>query len=303
MKKLFAVLAAAVFLAAPVSVRAAGPVKVVASQAYYADLVRQVGKDKVEVKSVASPKFNVHFFQPKPSDVRNVAQADLVVYTGLDLEAWWGPLVEAAGKSGLFPGQERSVDLSRGVRLLRVPDHPVTRAEGDIHLFGNPHYLLNPENAGIMAGTIAEKLKEIDPVNSDYYEKNRAEFAARLGSKIAEWKSAGAALAGQEVIAYHDEIPYLADFLGMKSEKFLEPKPGIPPTPKHMQYLEQYAAAGGVRIIAVPTYYPRAAADALASKTGAKVAVLAMNVGELPGTEDVITLFDYDVKSLLEASR
>ena len=151
---------------------AAEPLKVVASQVYYADIVREIGKDKVEVRSVASPKFNVHFIQPKPSDVRNVSRADLVVYTGLDLEEWWGPLVEAAGKPEFFPGREKSVDLSQGIRLLEAPDHALTRAEGDIHLYGNPHYILNPENAKVMAFTIRRKLSEIDPGNASFYEAN-----------------------------------------------------------------------------------------------------------------------------------
>ena len=141
---------------------AAEPLKVVATQAMYADIVKQIGKDKVDVKFVASPKFNVHFIQPKPSDVRNVSHADLVVYTGLDLEEWWGPLLEAAGKPDFFPGREKSIDMSRGIRLLNVPDHPLSRAEGDIHLFGNPHITMSPENVKIMAQTVFEKLKEVD---------------------------------------------------------------------------------------------------------------------------------------------
>ena len=180
-----------------------GPLKVVATQSYYANLVKEIGKDKVDVKSVASPKFNVHFIQPKPSDVRNVAHADLVVYTGMDLEEWWGPLLEAAGRTDFFPGREKSVDLSRGIRILKVPDHPLSRAEGDIHLFGNPHYLMNPENAKVMAGTILEKLSEADPANASYYEENKKSFVLRLDGKIAEWKTMCAHCAGQEIISYH----------------------------------------------------------------------------------------------------
>lgn len=278
-----------------------GPLKVVTTQTYYADIVRQIGKDKVEVKSVASPKFNVHFIQPKPSDVRNVAKADLVVYTGMDLEEWWGPLLEAAGKPDFFPGREKSVDLSRGIRILRVPDHPLSRAEGDIHLFGNPHYLMNPENAKIMAGTILEKLKDIDPVNAGFYEENEKAFTAHLDSKIAEWKNLCAHCAGQEVVSYHEDVEYLADFLGLKVEMFLEPKPGIPPTPKHLEFLQNYIREKKIKAILMPTYFPKDAAEGLSRKVGAKVVTVCQNVGEISGTDDVISFFDHDFKEIAEA--
>ena len=280
-----------------------GPLKVVATQTLYADIVRQIGKDKVEVKSVASPKFNVHFIQPKPSDVRNVAHADLVVYTGLDLEEWWGPLLEAAGKPDFFPGREKSVDLSRGIRILKVPDHPLSRAEGDIHLFGNPHYIMNPENTKIMAGTILEKLREADPANSAYYEENEKAFVSRLDQKISGWKSLCAHCAGQEIISYHEDIEYLVDFLGLKVEQFLEPKPGIPPTPKHLEFLENYIKSKNIKAILMPTYFPKDAAESLSKRVGTKVVTVCQNVGELPGTEDVFGFFDYNFKQISEALR
>ena len=280
-----------------------GSLKVMTTQAYYANLVEEIGKDKVEVKSVASPKFNVHFIQPKPSDVRNVAHADLVVYTGMDLEEWWGPLLEAAGKTDFFPGREKSVDLSRGIHILKVPDHPLSRAEGDIHLFGNPHYTLNPENAKVMAGTILAKLSETDPANASYYEENEKAFVSRLDAKIAEWKAMCVYCAGQEIISYHEDIAYFADFLGLKAEQYLEPKPGVPPTPKQLQFLENYVKTKGIKTIVMPTYYPKDAAEALAKRVGVKVVTICQNVGELPGTEDLFSFFDYNIKQISEALR
>ncbi len=278
-----------------------GPLKVVATQTLYADIVRQIGKEKVEVKSVASPKFNVHFIQPKPSDVRNVAHADLVVYTGLDLEEWWGPLVEAAGRPEFFPGRGKSVDLSRGIRILKVPDPPLSRAEGDIHLFGNPHYLMNPENAKVMAGTILEKLREVDPPNASYYEENEKAFVSQLDAKIAQWKELCSHGVGQEIISYHEDIEYFADFLGLKAEQFLEPKPGLPPTPRQLEFLENYVKSRKIKAIVMPTYFPRGAAENLAKRIGAKVVTVCQNVGELPGTDDVFSFFDYNFKQISEA--
>ena len=296
-----AVLCASILIATVKPLFAAEPLKVVATQGMYADVVKQIGKDKVDVKFVASPKFNVHFIQPKPSDVRNVAHADLVVYTGLDLEEWWGPLLEAAGKPDLFPSGERSVDMSRGIRLLNVPDHPLSRAEGDIHLFGNPHITMNPENVKIMAGNVLEKLKKIDPANASSYEENEKAFILRLDQKIAEWKALCANAKGQEIISYHKDIVYFADFMELKAEQFLEPKPGIPPTPKHLEFLQEYVKEHPIKAIVMPTYFPHDAAEDLTKRIGGKVVTICQNLGEVPGTEDVFSFFDYDFKQISEA--
>ena len=277
------------------------PLKVVTTQAMYADIVRQIGKDKVDVKFVAPPKFNVHFIQPKPSDVRNVAHADLVVYTGLDLEEWWGPLLEAAGKPDFFPGRERSVDMSRGIKLLNVPDHPLSRAEGDIHLFGNPHIAMSPENVKIMAQTVLEKLKETDPTNAPYYEDNEKTFISQMDQKIAEWRRLCAGCKGQEIISYHKDIEYFADFLGIKVEQFLEPKPGIPPTPKHLEFLQEYVKSHNIKAIVMPTYFPHDAAEDLTKRIGGRVVTICQNLGEIPETETVFSFFDYNFKQISEA--
>ena len=280
---------------------AAETLKIVTTQAIYADIVKQVGKDKVDVKFVASPKLNVHFIQPKPSDVRNVFHADLVVYTGLDLEEWWGPLLEAAGKPDFFPGCERSIDMSQGIRLLNVPDHALSRAEGDIHLFGNPHITMSPENIKIMAHTVLEKLKKIDPVNASTYEKNEKEFISKLDQKIIEWKTLFSNFKGQEIISYHEDIEYFADFLGLKVKQFLEPKPGIPPTPKHLEFLQEYVKTHNIKAIVMPTYFPHDAAEDLTKRIGGKVVTICQNLGEIPGTEDVFSFFDYNFKQISDA--
>src|SRR3990167_535068 len=195
----------AVFLISSVApLYAAAPLKVVTTTTFFADLVKKVGGDRVEVKSVASPKFNVHFIQPKPSDVRNVSRSDLYVFAGLDLESWSDPLVEAAGKPEFFRGGARSIDLSEGVRLLNAPAGEPSRSQGDVHLFGNPHYHLSPENAKVMAGILAEKLAGFDPSHAEEYRSNAQAFTAELDRRIAGWKAGCAHCAGKEVYAYHD---------------------------------------------------------------------------------------------------
>ena len=277
-----------------------GKLNIVTTQTIFADIVKQIGKDKVNVSAIAPPKYNIHFIQPKPSDVRKVAKADLYVNAGLDLEAWSDPLLEAAGKQSLFRNSEDNVDLSQGLRLLNVPDHPLNRAEGDIHAFGNPHFQMNPDNAGTMARTILEKLKAKDPANASFYDDNAKAFLTKLDVKIAAWKNMCAPLKGKEIISYHEDIAYFADFLDLKAEQFLEPKPGIPPTPKHMQYLEDYAKANHITAIVTPTYYSQDAAQSLATKIGGKVITIGQGVGEVPGTDDFFSFFDYNFKQISE---
>lgn len=275
--------------------------KVVVTQTMYANIVKEIGKDKVDVKYVAQPRFNVHFIQPKPTDVRNISKADLYVNAGLDLEAWSDSLLEAAGNPDLFRGRERNVDMSKGVRLLEMPDHPLSRAEGDIHIFGNPHYNMNPENVEVMAGNVLEKLKSIDPVNAAYYEANEKAFITHLNEKIAEWEKLCAHCKGQEIISYHKDDAYFADFLGLKIGQYIEPKPGIPPTPKHLQFLEGYVKANHIKAILVPTYYPKETAEKLAKRVGAKVVTICQNVGEAPGTDDIFSFYDYNFYQISEA--
>ncbi len=280
---------------------AAESLNIVTTQTIFADLVKQIGKDKVNVQAIASPKYNIHFIQPKPSDVRKVSKADLYINAGLDLEAWSDPLLEAVGNLKLFRNSPRNVDLSQGIKLLEIPDHPLSRAEGDIHAFGNPHFQMNPENAKVMAQTILKKLEEIDPANTSYYENNAKAFFTKLEEKVAQWRTLCAHCKGKEIISYHEDIAYFADFLGLKVEQFLEPKPGIPPTPKHMRFLEEYAKANHITAVVRPTYYSQDAAQSLAGKIGGTVVTICQSVGEIPGTEDFFSFFDHNFMQISQA--
>lgn len=285
----------------PVSTAAEEPLRVVATLSTFADLVTQIGGERVEVSYVAPPRFNPHFIEPRPSDVLKVKKADLLVHAGLDLELWRGPLLDAAGNSNLFPSGKGELDLAQGISLLEVPDRPVSRLMGDIHLFGNPHYWLSPDNARVMARAICDRLCALDPAHCPQYRGNLEGFLRRLDERVPRWRSKLAPYAGAELVAYHNEWPYLMEFAGLKLERFLEPKPGIPPGPKHLADLEAHMKGKGIRIIVQPTYFPRSATDALAKRTGAQVVVLAQNVGEVLGTEDYFTWMDYNVQQLVKA--
>ncbi len=293
-----AIVCAAVAVVPPNVVDADQPLKVVTTLSTFADLVKQVGGDRVEVAHVASPRFNPHFIEPRPSDVLKVKRADLFVHAGLDLEAWRGPLLDAAGNPGIFPGQPGELDLSQGVSLLEVPEKPLSRLMGDIHIYGNPHYWLDPENVRIMARAIGEKLSAVDPKNEKHYRWNFQEFLQRLDRKIPEWQSQLTTHQGQELIGYHNEWPYLMKFLGLKMEQFLEPKPGIPPTPKQIAFLGGYIRQRRIRAIVQPTFYPRSAAEALAKRAPVRVVTLCQNVGEIKQASDYFALIDYNIQQL-----
>jgi len=290
-----------VFSLWPVSVFASEkPLKVVASTTFFKSLVEHIGGEHVEVRAVASPKFNVHYIQPKPSDVARTAKADLFVFAGLDLEAWADPLLQASGRHDLFRGQTRNLDLSIGVTLLKPPAI-LTRADGDVHAFGNPHYHMNPENALIMIPRIAAKLSELDASNAAQYQKNAADLEAELRAKIQDWKNQSAAVRGISVFSYHDEVAYFAEFLGFSDIEYLEPKPGVSPSPKHLEKLEKVAAEKNVKLILAASYYSRRLPEKLAKKIGGEVVTIAQNPGEVKGTEDLLAFYDYNVKSLAQA--
>lgn len=280
---------------------AAERLKVVATLPVFADLVEAIGGEHVNVSSIASPKFDPHFIEPKPSDVVKVKRANLLVHGGLDLELWRGPLLDAAGNRHVFPGAAGELDLSQGIALLEVPTGPASRAQGDIHLYGNPHYWLNPEHARTMARTIADKLGEMDSHHREVYEHNLNEFVQRLDQKIPEWRSSLAPYRGREVIGYHREFMYLMDFAELKMEAFLEPKPGIPPTPQQIQLIERYISQRRIPAIIQASYFPQAAAKTLARKTGTSVILLCQNVRELPECSNYLAMMEYNVNQLVEA--
>ena len=275
--------------------------KIVATTSTFASLVKEIGKDHVEVKFISLPKFNTHYFTPKFSDVRNVQKADLFVQAGLDHEIWTQAILEASGKLDLFPGASQNVAMSEGLTLLDVPENQLSRSEGDVHIFGNPHIWMSPENARIMAGTLIKKLKELDPVHAKEYEANGADFIARLNQKIQVWKTKAESIRGKEVISYHKDIAYFAQFLGFKALRFFEPKPGIPPTPKDLISLEKYMKENKIKAMIQPIYYSKDSTEALAKRAGAKVYIICQNAGEVHGTEDYISLFEYNVNTISEA--
>lgn len=279
------------------------PLRVVTTLTVYADLVKTIGGLNVTVSHIVPAKFNPHFIEPRPSDVLNLKRADLFVHTGLDLELWRWPLVDAAGKTDIRPGGSRELDLSRGIPLLEVPDRAVTRAEGDIHLYGNPHYWLDPRNGVRIAQAIASKLAEIDPAHTTEYQGRLQQFLAKLEPKITDWQAQLEPYRDTELVGYHNQWPYLMAFLGLRMTHFLEPKPGLPPTPRGLKSLKDYITDNGLKAIVRSSIFSPRAVRSLAKRSGAQEVLLAHNVGEVPEATDYIAMFDYNLRQLVEVLR
>jgi ABC-type Zn uptake system ZnuABC Zn-binding protein ZnuA len=300
-KLIFVVLALVTLLGSAPRAESSEHLRVVTTLSTFADLVETVGGEHVKVSSIASPRFNPHFIEPKPSDVLKVKRADLFVHAGLDLEMWRYSLVDAAGKPELRPGGARELDLSQGIRLLEVPERKLTRAQGDIHLYGNPHYWLHPENAKAMVKTIADKLTEVDSAHADTYEQNSTNFLRQLDERMVQWRQASATIRGQEAVAYHNAWPYLTQFMDVRIEQFLEPKPGIPPTLRQLSFLEGHIKKHEIQVIVQSSYFSKANSESLAKRTGAKVVTLCHNVREVPECSDYLAMLEYNVNRLVES--
>ena len=278
---------------------ATADLNVVTTLSTFANIAEQIGGEHAKVNYIAPPKFNPHFIQPRPSDVLKVKRGDVFVHAGLDLELWRQPLLNAAGNRDLMPGGSGDLDLAQGIRILEIPTRALSRAEGDIHLFGNPHYWLDPRNGNILAASIATKFTELDPSNGKTYTQNLKSFCEALDKKIAEWNAAMAPYKGNEVLGYHKQWPYLMAYLGLTMTNYLESKPGVPPGPKQLNLLAQYAKSSGMHGIVQAVYFSDRASKTLAKRTGLPLATLSQNVGDTKAVEDYLGILEYNVAQLI----
>ena len=273
----------------------AAKVKVVTTLPDLAALVSAVGDGRVEVTSIAKGYQDPHFVDPKPSYILKLQSADLLFKVGLGLEAWLDPLVTGARNSKL-----KVVDCSRGVPLLEIPSS-VDRSMGDIHPFGNPHIWLDPVNGKIILDSIASALEKTDPANASFYETNRAAYEKRLDSALSAWQGKLKPYAGTKVITYHNSWPYFGERFGLVRAGYVEPKPGIPPSPSHLKELIDQMKGEKIKLILMEPYFSEKDPNLVAGQTGAKVLKLASSVGAFKGTDDYIAMFDYNVNLLAQA--
>ncbi len=270
----------ALFLAALVLVAARpafGVVKVVSSIQDFASIADSVGGKRVETFALSRGYQDPHFVEPKPSFILKLSRADLLIVAGLELEA------------------------SVGCDILERPTGVVTRAMGDVHPFGNPHYWLDPSNGRVIARAIAAKLSEIDPAGASEYKSNLATFETTLAEREKKWEAMLAPYAGTEVVTYHNSWPNFLKRFGLKAAGYIEPKPGIPPTPSHTVELINLMVARKVPVILMEPYFDERTPRAVARKTGATLLRFIPSVGGVPEAKDYISLFEYDVKLLADA--
>jgi zinc/manganese transport system substrate-binding protein len=264
-----------------------------------AAIAEAVGGDHVEAFSLTPGTRDPHYAEAKPSMIRRVHRADLFLAVGADLEIGWLPAVLRAGRNAdVLPGATGFLDLSTAARLLDVPSGPVSRAMGDVHPRGNPHYWLDPENGRLMARAIAARLALLDPDGAQAYADGLAAFEAGLDRKLPDWRAALTPLRGRPVVAYHTSFRYLSVAFGFNIVDLVEPKPGIAPTASHLNGLVARIAAQDIGLLIVEPYYERRSSQFLSDKTGIRVAVVPQSVGAEEGIKTYFDLFDGVVAAL-----
>ncbi|HUR47244.1 MAG TPA: metal ABC transporter substrate-binding protein [Candidatus Saccharimonadales bacterium] len=298
MKKLFLFLALGQLL----SGLAYANLNVVATTAEFGAIAKSIGDDKVDITVLARATEDPHFVDAKPSYIVKLSRADAVIVGGAELEIGWLPaLLEGARNSKLTPGSPGYIACNQGVQLLEVPT-TLDRSKGDIHAAGNPHYMVDPANAKIVAQHIANSFSQIDRKNAAAYQANLQKFTRELDAKLQEWEKALAPYKGQRLVAYHNSWPYFAQRFGFIIDLFLEPKPGLPPTPAHLAEVMTKMKEQNAHVILVDPYLNRKTADVVARATGATVLDVAQFPGGIKGTEgNYIKLMDAIVSSLAKA--
>src|SRR6476660_6774739 len=295
MKKIIVLttLAIAIFISAQ-----AAPIKVVTTITDLRSITELIGGDKVSVMSIATGYQNPHFVDPKPSYIIGLSKADLFVTVGLDLETGWSPqLLTSSRNNKIQKGAAGYVDASTGVTLYQVPS-AVNRAEGDIHIYCNPHYCLDPINGKVIARNIANGLERVDPANKTTYEANLQAFFKKIDDKMKDWQAKMAAFKGTKIIAYHNEWVYCETRFGLNIVDFMEPKPGIPPSPSQLVKVIKEIQANNIKVIISSPYFTTSSSDVVAKQTGVKELTMATSVGAFDSIKTYFDLFDYDIEQL-----
>src|SRR5437667_8723601 len=274
---------------------------VVATLPDFGSLAREIGGDKVNVIVLAKATEDPAFVDARPSFVVSMRGADILIDGGAELElGWLPPLLQNARNPKIEIGKPGRIQASQGVRLMNVPAN-VTRAAGDVHALGNPHFMSDPIIAKAIAQHIAQSFSALDPPNAAFYEANYKKFEATINVKLQEWGAALLPFHGHHVAAYHDSWPYFARRFGLNIDLFLEPKPGIPPSPSHLIEVIAQMKAQKVKAIIVEPFHDRRIAEKVASATGAKVVEFSQFPGGLPGTDSYVKLIDTLVSRLAAA--
>jgi len=284
------------------SAQAAGKIQIVTATSDLAALAQEVGGDRVEVESIARGYQDPHFVEAKPSFLLKLRRADLLIVVGLELEiGWLPPLINQSGNPRIQVAGPGYFDASRFAEILEIPRGIVTRAEGDVHPLGNPHYWLDPANSQRIAKGVADRLSEMRPADASYFEQRYQAFTKRLQDEDQKWVAEMKPYAGRKVVTYHRSWPNFAKHFDLDVVGYIEPRPGIPPTPSHTLELIQMMKRENIKIIMVEPYFDLKTPKAIARDTGAQVVVMMPSVGGEKEITDYFKLFDYDIALLKKA--
>jgi zinc/manganese transport system substrate-binding protein len=299
LKRLFA--SAIVLLTAAAGItRAASKLNVMTATQDLASLAREVGGDLIDADSIAMGYQDPHFVEPKPSFLLKLQKADLLVVVGLQLEiGWLPPLITQSRNAKIQVGAPGYLDMSQSCQILEIPTGQVTRAMGDVHPLGNPHYWLDPDNGRRIAKALAAKFSEMRPANAAAFAQRYADFDKRLATAEKGWEAKMAPYRGRKVITYHRSWPNFCDHFGLVVVDYVEPKPGIPPSPVHTLEVINIMKREGIKLILVEPYFDLRAPNKIAQDVGGQVAVLLPSVGGVKQVTDYFQLFDYDINLLV----
>jgi len=275
---------------------------VVATTPDIASIAAEVGGDEISLTTLARPTEDPHFVDAKPSFIAKLNRADVLLQGGAELEiGWLQPLLQGSRNPRIAGGAAGNVRCNEGVTMLEVPT-VLDRSQGDIHAGGNPHFLVDPVNAVIVARHIADVFAQLDPSHATVYLENARRFIEHLNERMAEWERMLAPFKGEAIVAYHNSWPYFAKRFGLRLDLFLEPKPGLPPTPAHLADVIARMKEGGAKVIVVDPYLSRKTAERVADETGARVVQVTHFPGGVEGTDGgYIAMMDYLVESIADA--
>jgi zinc/manganese transport system substrate-binding protein len=269
-----------------------------------ASIAREVAGDRANIEALARGYQDPHFVEPKPSFILKLQRADLLILVGRELEiGWLPPLIQQSRNAKIQVGAEGYLDASLQAEILEIPTGQITRAMGDVHPLGNPHYWTDPENGKRIAQEILGKLVQSRPNDRAFFEQREADFERRVNEAEKRWLAEMAPYKGLKLVAYHRSFPNFAKRFDLDVVGYVEPRPGIPPTPSHTLDLMQEMKRLNVKIILVEPYFDLKTPNAIGRETGAKVLVFLPSVGGVKEVTDYFKLFDYDINLLVSAIR
>lgn len=277
-------------------------IKVVASSQDLKNIAEYIGGEEVSVESIADGNYDLHTIEPRPSMVIKIKNADAIIRIGLDLDMWMDSLIAASKNEKVMFSKPGYIDASKGIAVLEKPQGKVDGSMGDIHIFGNPHYWLDPENGKIIAKNIKEGLSRILPQKEKIFEENYINFCKQIDEKMKMWKEELSSLKwNRKMITYHNSWIYFARRFTIEIPMEIEPKPGIPPNPSHISRLIELIKKEDIKVIMIDNFYPLSTGKKLAKETGAKIVIVPSSVNGEKGVDDYFKLFDYIIVHIKKA--